>query len=185
MSISCLRFNQNIATACRNSQPGISTIYIANYADVTTITENADGTLITAITGTTASGETSGMFYTIAVNKESSGFVDNTDISVPDGRSIYIPTVTFKVSNMDSTTRTIFKQLSQATVSVIFKTIDGLYYYAGKSNGLDMITGTFNTGVARGDYKGLEVTLEGLESEPVIQIDTDSVTIADLLVPTS
>ena len=86
-----------------------------------------------------------------------------------------------RVSNMDTTTRTIFKELAQATVSVIFKTTDELYYYAGKVNGLDMSAGTFSTGIARGDFKGLEITLEGLEAQPVIQIDTDSVTIADLI----
>ena len=179
--MACLLFNQSIATACRNAQPGVSTIYIANYADVTTITENASGDKITGITGTTASGATSGFFYTVAVNKESSGFVDNSDISVPDGRALYIPTITMRVSNMDTTTRTIFKELAQATVSVIFKTTDELYYYAGKVNGLDMSAGTFSTGIARGDFKGLEITLEGLEAQPVIQIDTDSVTIADLI----
>lgn len=180
--MACKNFNQNIVKACRDSQPGVSTIYIANYSDLVSVTENSEGTLITAISGTTASGATSGFFYTIAVNKESSGFIDNTDISIPDGRSLFIPTLTFRVSNMSSTTRTIFKQLAQATVVVIFKTIDGKYYIAGKDNGLDMSSGTFATGTARGDFKGLEVTLEGLESEPIYQIDTDSVTIDNILV---
>jgi hypothetical protein len=174
--MACLLFNQSVTAACRDAQPGVSLIYIANYADITTVSENAGGTLVTGITGTTASGETSGYFYTVAVNKESSGFVDNSEISIPDGRSLYIPTLTMRVSNMDTTTRTIFKELSQATVMVIFKTIDGLYYLAGKDNGLDMSAGTFSTGVARGDFKGLELTLEGLESEPVIQIDPEEVT---------
>lgn len=174
--MACLLFNQSIAAACRDAQPGVSTVYIANYGDITTVTENSEGTLVSGITGSTASGATSGFFYTIAVNKESSGFVDNTDISIPDGRAIYIPTITMRVSNMDSTTRTIFKELSQATVTVIFKTVDGLYYIAGKVNGLDMSAGTFSSGVARGDFKGLELTLEGLESEPVIQIDPTLIT---------
>lgn len=178
----CLLFNQSIAAACRDAQPGISKIYIANYGDVETITTNAEGTMITDISGTTASGATSGFFYTISVNKESSGFVDNTDISIPDGRAIYIPTLTFRVSNMDTTTRSIFKQLSQATVVVIYKSVDGKYYLAGKTNGLDMSAGTFATGTARGDFKGLEVTLEGLESEPHVEIDTASVTIDSILV---
>ena len=174
--MACLLFNQNVTAACRNSQPGVSTIYIANYADVTTVTENAEGTLVTSISGVTASGASSGTFYTLSVNKESSGFVDNTDISIPDGRAVYIPTITMKVSNMDTTTRTIYKELSQATVMVVFKTLDGLYYIAGKTNGLGMSTGTFSSGIARGDFKGLELTLEGLESAPVIQLDPAWVT---------
>lgn len=174
--MACLLLDQNITAACRDAQPGVSIIYIANYTDVTTVTENASGNLISGITGATASGATSGTFYTMAVNKESSGFVDNTDISVPDGRAIYIPTITLKISNMDTTTRTIYKELSQATVTVVFKTVDGLYYMAGKNNGLDMSAGTFSSGVARGDFKGLELTLEGLESTPVIQIDPTFIT---------
>lgn len=179
--MSCLIFNQSIDSACRSAQPGVSEILIANYSDIVSVTENAEGTLVTDITGSVASGATSGFFYTIAVNKESSGFVDNSDISIPDGRSLYIPTMTFKISNMDTTTRQIFKQLSQATVVVIFKTIDGTYFIAGQSNGLDMSAGTFSSGVSRSDFKGLEVTLEGLESAPVIQLD-ETVVIADLIV---
>ena len=178
----CLLFNQEISSACRDAQPGISYIYIANYSDIVSVTESTDGTKVTAISGSTASGATSGFFYRLAVNKESSGFVDNTEISVPDGRAAYIPTLTVKVSNMDTTTRTVFKELSQATVVAMYKTTDGLYYLAGKDNGLDMSSGTFSTGVARGDFKGLEFTLEGIESEPTIEIDTSSVTIDDLLV---
>jgi len=178
----CLLFNQNISKACRDAQPGISQIYIANFDDLESVTMNAEDTKITDISGTTASGATSGYFYTVSVNKESSGFVDNSDISIPDGRSIYIPTLDFRVSNMDPTTRSIFKQLSQATVVAIFKTVDGRYYLAGRNNGLDMSAGTMATGTARGDFKGLEVTLEGLESEPVVEIDTESVIISDILV---
>lgn len=177
----CLRFNQSISEACRDAQPGVTSLYVANFADITTLHLNTDGSLITGITAATASGETTGTFYTIAVNKESSGFVDNAEISIPDGRSLYIPTLTFRVSNMSEATRTIFKQLSQSTVVVMFKTVDGLYYLAGGNNGLDMSAGTFGTGTARGDFKGLEVTLEGIESDPVIQISPDY-SIASLLV---
>ena len=152
----CLRIDQEILTACRNSRPGIAEIYIANLADVTTITLNAGSTLITDITGNTASGATSGMFYTFAQNRESAGLVDEAQINIPNGTAIYKPQLALKVSNMDVTTRTIFKELAQATVMAIFKDIDGIYYLVGKQNGLDMETGTFNSGVASGDFKGLD-----------------------------
>lgn len=168
--MSCLKFNKNIAVACRNATPGVAEVYIANYEDVTAVAYNAGLTQITSITGATASGATSGSFYTLVVNRESSGFVDNTDISVPDGRASFIPTMTLKISGMDSDTREIFKQLAQARVTAIFKTTSGEYFIAGVNNGLDMSAGTFATGVARGDFKGLEVTLEGVEAEPIISV---------------
>lgn len=178
--MSCLLFNKNIAEACRNSTPGISTIYIANYNDVDVIGYDAGETKIIAITGTTASGATSGFFYTLQVNRESSGFVDNTDISVPDGRASFIPTMTLRLPGMSSDIREIFKSLAQAKVIAMFKTNAGEYFMAGVRNGLDMSGGTFATGTSRTDFKGLEITLEGLESEPIIEVD--STIIADLLV---
>ena len=155
---------------------------MANFADVTGVTLNAGETKVASIGFTIASGATSGCFYTLAQNREAAGLIDEAQINIPNGTSIYVPQLTFKVSNMDITTRTIFKQLSQATVMAIFKDIDGNYYLVGRQNGLDMSTGKFNTGVASGDFKGLECTLSGLEPEPVIQIDTATQTIADLIV---
>lgn len=169
--MTCLRLDQSILAACRNSKPGISTLYLANYADVTAFTLNAAEDLVATISGTTASGETSGFFYSIALNKESSGIVDEATINIPNGTSIYSPTVTAKISSMDQTTRTIFKELSQADVIAIWKDIDGLYYVAGRYNGLSMSTGTFGTGTASGDFKGLEFSLTGIEPSPVIQVD--------------
>jgi len=167
----CLRIDQEILTSCRNARPGISEVYIANYADVTGVTLNAGSTLVTAVGFTIASGATSGCFYTIAQNRESAGLVDEAQINIPNGTAIYKPQLTFKVSNMDETTRTIFKELAQATVMAVFKDIDGTYYLVGRQNGLDMETGTFNSGVASGDFKGLECTLSGLEPEPIIAFD--------------
>lgn len=166
----CLKFNQTIANSCRNSQPGVVDFWIANASDVTGFTYNAAGTQIIGITGSTASGATSGYFYKVSVNKESSGFVDTSEISIPDGRASFTPSVTIKIPSMDATTRTIYKSLSQATVKVIFKTVDGLYYLAGVDNGLDMTTGTWGTGTTKTDFKGLEITLTGYEDEPAVEI---------------
>jgi hypothetical protein len=179
--MACLRIDQEVLSACRNSRPGIAEVYIANYNDVTGVTLNAGGTMVDSIGITIASGETAGCFYTFAQNRESAGLVDEAQINIPNGTAIYVPQLTIKVSNMDTTTRTIFKQLSQATVMAIFKDIDGLYYLVGRYNGLDMSTGTFNSGVASGDFKGLECTLSGLEPEPVIQINP-SLTISTIIV---
>ena len=167
----CLRIDQEILTACRNSRPGISEVYIANFADVTGVTLNAGETLVTDLGFTIASGETSGCFYTFAQNRESAGLVDEAQINIPNGTSIYKPQLTFKISNMDETTRTIFKELAQATVIAVFRDIDGTYYLLGRQNGLDMETGSFTSGIASGDFKGLEATLSGLEPEPCIAFD--------------
>lgn len=168
----CLRIDQEILAACRNARPGIAEIYIANFADVTGITLNATSDQVTGISGITATGETSGMFYTIAQNRETAGLVDEAQINIPNGSAVYKPQLTFKIPSMDTTTRTLFKELSQARVIAIFKDLDGTYYLVGRQNGLDMETGTFNSGTASTDFKGLEVMLSGLEPEPIIEVAT-------------
>lgn len=170
--MACLVFNQTIAQACRNAVPGVVDFYIANFSDITTIGYNAGLTQVIGITGTTATGATSGFFYPVSVNRQSSGFVDTSEISIPDGRASFTPTITIKIPSMDSTTREIYKSLSQATVVVIFKTTDSTYYLAGADNGLDMTAGTWSTGISNTDFKGLELTLTGFEAEPAIEVDS-------------
>ena len=167
----CLRFNQTITKSCR-STPGVKELWITNYEDVGTITES--GEKVTNIaTGLTYTGGTD-LWYNIKVNRETSSFTDELLVTVANGAYIYKPTVTFKLASLDTEIRTIFKELSQATLMVVVESVDGKQYLLGKSNGLDVVTAMAATGLANQDAKGLEVTLSGLEPYPYIEIDTAS-----------
>lgn len=168
--MTCLRFNQTIQKPCR-STPGVRKIYIANWEDVGTITESG-GYVTDIASGSTYTGGTA-FFYSVDVQKETSSFSDELLASVSNGAYIYKPTVTFKIS-LDVASRTVFKSLSQATVIAVVETNDGRQFLLGQTNGLDVATATANSGLANQDFRGIEVSISGLEPEPYIEIDTTS-----------
>jgi hypothetical protein len=87
-----------------------------------------------------------GVFYKFSLNRENASFADTAEINIPNG---------------------------VATVIAIAKSLDGTYYLVGKANGLDLATGSaLNSGTAATDFQGATITLEGLETEPMIEIDS-------------
>lgn len=170
--MSCLRFNQEVASACRNSQPGVSTVYIANFDSLTSFTTDTAGVILSGLTMT---GETSGQkaFYEIAQNKNVASFIDTATINIANGTAISRPKLTIKVTGLEANVLTIYKELLQATVIAVVKTIDGKYYALGFNNGMDAITATLGTEAAVDGFKGGNFELEGVESTPFYLLDTD------------
>ena len=189
----CLSLNQQILAKCRNASPGLSEIYLANYDSLYPtggtaghgFTLNATNSLVIGITGDTEAGYSSGFFYKFIINRENASFKDEAQINIPNGSRIYKPTLTFKITSLSEEVRTVFKELSEATVIAIVKDLEGKYFLIGKDNGLDLSTGSSaTTGTAATDFKGVEFTLVGIEDEPFIEIDTAAVSISSLLVTT-
>lgn len=174
--MSCLIFNQTINQSCR-STPGIKELYIANFSGVTITTD--DGTIPTGVTNVVAgvpTGYSSGFWFKVDLNRESSSWTDELTVAVADGSYVYKPSVIFKLAGLSGANRTVFYELSQARVMVIVTGTDGVQYLLGRNNGLDLDTGMAQSGQAATDPKGLEVTLSGLEPDPFIQIDGYTVT---------
>jgi len=168
--MACLRFNQEVASACRNSAPGVSTVYIANHDSILSFTTDAAGVVLS---GLTVSGETTGnkCFYEIAQNKNVASFIDTATINIQNGTAISKPKLTIKVQGLEKEKITIYKELLQATVVAIVKTIDGKYYGLGFSNGLDAVTATLGSEAAADGFKGLSLELEGTEATPFYLLD--------------
>ncbi len=159
--MTCSRFTQSMATACRDSKPGVSYIYLANYLDVTGFDVDAAGT---SITGITMSGSTK--FYPIKLNKEVGSFIDTASINIPNGTAISRPKLSFKVQGLNTTTIAMYKELLQADVIAVVKGIDGTLYGVGFSNGLSMTVGTLGSEATADGFAGLTIELDGIESAP-------------------
>ena len=99
--MSCLRFSQSAPTQCRNSQPGITTIYIANFSDKVSYTTNTSGDMISGMTWSGATG-TNKAFYSIAQNKQVASCIDTPGLNIANGTFIMKPQVIGKVQGMES-----------------------------------------------------------------------------------
>lgn len=169
--MACLRFNQTVASACRNSTPGVSTVYIANFDSILTTTLDATGVILS---GMTTSGETTGSkcFYTIAQNKNVAMFLDTATINIQNGTAISKPKLTIKLQGLDTSVIKIYKELLQATVVAVVKAVDGKFYALGFGNGLDAITATLGTEAASDGFAGATFELEGIEISPFYVLDS-------------
>ena len=164
----CLKIDTGVFGRCRDGKPGLTEIRMANIDDISTITLNAEENLITNIA--MSSGTT---FYKFSLNRENASFTDNANINIPNGTVVYRPSIMFKLTSLDVDVRDTFLNLSQATVVVLAKSLAGTWYMLGKNNGLDMTDGSsLQSGLAATDFAGAEITLEGLEPTPLIEIDS-------------
>lgn len=168
--MACTRYSTTIASACRDSQPGITKLFIANYNDILTYTLDTAGVILS---GMTASGVTTAekCFYEVALNKQVGAVVDTPTINLINGVSISKPKVSGFVQGMTSAVVAMYKSLLQADVVVVAKTIDAKYYIVGVVNGLSMSTGTYGTEATVDGKKGFTFELDGIEPYPMLELD--------------
>ena len=169
--MACTRYSTSITTACRNAQPGIAKIYLANYVDLLSYTVDTAGT---SITGFTMSGST--YFYPVALNKQVGSLVDTPTINVANGVAVSKPKVAFKVQGLSTDTIAMYKSLLQADVVAVVKTINGDYFGVGFANGLSMSTGTLGSEAAVDGFIGFTAELDGIESSPFYKLTADAIT---------
>ena len=158
----CARYDQSVTTACRNSQPGVSQLFIANFDELSSFTLDTAGV---TVTGITMSGTTK--FFSMAVNKQSASFISTPTIDIIKGIAVDIPKVSFRIQGLDATTLTIYKELMQADVVVVAKSVTGDYYLIGANNGLSMSAANVGTGAeVTSDMGAWGMELSGVEPTP-------------------
>jgi len=161
---------------------GVLTLYVACFTDVTGVTYNAADEYVTGITGTIASGYTSGFFFEFGVPFESTNFDVELIVSKQNNNYMFNPKINFKLASIDPDVVKLYESFAAAKVMVIVKTHQDRYFLLGMENGLIAETGNLTTGTAAGDFKGLTMLLSSFgESKSVREIDTASVTIANLV----
>lgn len=167
--MACNRYSTTIASACRDSQPGITKLYIANYDDILTYTLDTSGVILSGLTCTGSTAQK--CFYEVSLNKQVGAVVDTPTINLINGVSISKPKVSGFVQGMTAEVIAMYKSLLQADVVVVAKTIDAKYYIVGVVNGLSMSTGTYGTEATVDGKKGFTFELDGIEPFPMIELD--------------
>jgi len=166
--MACKKYSQSVTSACRDAQPGVSKIFIANYNDLVSYQLDVAGT---SITGITMTGSTN--FYGVALNKQVASLIDTPTINLQNGVAVSKPKVSFKIQGLSATAIQIYSELLQADVVVVVKTINGDLFGVGFANGLAMSAGTLGTESAVDGFVGASFELDGIESSPFYKIGTN------------
>jgi hypothetical protein len=148
---------------CRDSVGGIKTIYVQGWNATGTVNTNGSGT----VTGFT--GFSSG-FYEYDLTKATSSLTETLNASIENGSIYYTPEVTFTINKLQVAVRNELRLLARNRLLVIVQDNNNRYWLLGSANGLEATAGTAGTGTAFGDRSGYEMTLTGMEPDPMLLI---------------
>jgi hypothetical protein len=151
------------ALGCRDSVGGIKTIYVQGWNATGTVNTNGSGT----VTGFT--GFSSG-FYEYDLTKATSSMTETLNASIENGSLYYTPEVTFTINKLQVAVRNELRLLARNRLLVIVQDNNNRYWVLGAANGLEATAGTAGSGTAFGDRSGYEMTLTGMEPDPMLLI---------------
>ena len=153
------------ALGCRDSVGGIKTIYVKPWLATGSLNTNGSGT-VTGFTGYSASG-----WFEYDLTKATSQMTETLNASVENGTIFYTPEVTFTINKLQVAVRNELRLLARNRLLVIVKDNNLRYWILGGENGLEATAGTAATGTAFGDRSGYEMTLSGMEPDPMYLMD--------------
>ena len=164
---------------CRDNIGGITNLYILS-GSVDSVTDASEG-LIQTISG-------SGTFYKFELFRQTSDFTETITSTPENGTVFYQQDVNCVFFKLQSATRNQVKVLAQnPNLKVIVETnngtVDGVgrYWYLGEDRGLQLLSGTGQTGTAFGDLSGYTLTFTGQEPNPSSEISGSAGTLASAL----
>lgn len=153
---------------CRDNSGGIKNLYILS-GSITSINDASEG-LINGITG-------SGEFFQFELFRQTSDFTEAISSTPENGTVFYEQTVNATFFKLQSATRNQVRVLAKnPDLKVIVETnngsVDGVgrYWLLGEENGVQLLSGTGQTGTAFGDLNGYTLTFTGQEPEPASEI---------------
>jgi hypothetical protein len=160
-----------ILLGCRDNTGGLATLWITDYTNVTSLTQNS-GDTITAISGT-------GTFYEFQLIRTSSQLTETVNASLENGTVFYQGEIVTYFNKLGQDKRNILKTLAQSQrLAIVAEDNNGQYFYLGQTYGCFISAGTSVTGKALGDANGYNMTFQYLEPNPMNQLSGSLASIA-------
>lgn len=160
--MSC-NLTSGIALGCRDNVGGLKTLWITDFCNIDSITQNS-GDTITQISGT-------GTFYCFDLIRTSSQLTETVNASLEAGTVFYQGEVVTYFAKLEQAKRNILKTLAQSQrLAIVAEDNNGDYFYLGQTYGCFISAGTSVTGKALGDANGYNITFQYLEPNPMNQL---------------
>ena len=161
---------------CRDNSGGIKNIYILS-GSIAGITEASEG-LISDISG-------SGTFYKFELTKNTGDITETPTPSLENGTVFYDQSLNVSFHKLQSSIRNQVKVLAQnPNLKIIVETNNGVespytgrYFLVGRYRGATLSAGSATSGTAFGDANQYALTFQGLEPEPMDEIQTSDGTV--------
>lgn len=150
--MACTQTLAGIIRDCLPNMGGIRAVYLANYADVSSLTE-ASGVI------TTVSMSGSAVFKKYEFARNTSSLTSNYAVNAENGTTYVESDLLMVFNRMDTAKRLEIVALAQGELVAIVEDNNGNKWYLGHDEPLTINAGDGQTGTARADRNGYSVTL--------------------------
>ena len=165
---------------CRDNSGGIKNIFIL-YGSIDAITEVSDG-LISDISG-------SGTFFKYELTKNTGDLTEAPTPSLENGTVYYEQTVNAAFHKLQASIRNQVKVLAQnPDLKIVVETNNGeetpytgKFFLVGRYRGATLSAGSATSGTAFGDANQYALTFQGLEPQPMDEIQSTDGTLDSAL----
>ena len=166
--MACSAITSGVINGCSTNQGGLEAIFIANGA-VESFTES-NGTISAITVG--GSALTPSDFFKFETPRQTSSISEAVTGDVSQGTVTYAQTAIIVLNQMQASTRDQLQLIFEATnMVVVAKDNNGRFFSIGISRGAYGSTSTNTSGVAYQDRNGYEITIEGIEPQPMFEVD--------------
>ena len=165
--MSCSAITGGILDLCNDGFSGIDKVFIAN-GPVESFAETAG--VVTAITvGGAALTPTD--FFTFEVPRQTSSITETVTATQENGTLTFQQDCSMVFNHLSAEKRNQLLLIGQATTMVVVvKDNSAQYWSIGIENGAYLTAGTVTSGVAYSDRGGMEITVSGLERNPMFEV---------------
>lgn len=165
---------QGYVLDCREGIGGLKEVYIIEHANVTAITESSG--VVTAITKATGT-----RFWKYSLVRETSNATENITGNEQNGTIFYDQTVNIILNKRQASVRNEVMLLAKNFLTIVGVENNGRAFLYGRDQGLQLLTGSAETGTAWGDRNGYTLPFNGKEEE--LAPEVDAATVATLETP--
>lgn len=148
--------NSGYVKGCKSSMGGLRTIWIAMLNDIASITETA-GEISDIVM---KSGK---VFFGFELAKDSSYFNTDPAGSITNGTLVFNESLTLVLNEMKTSTSILIQALAKNSIVVIAEDRNRRAVLLGRTEGIDLESGTIGSGTSSGDRNGYELNFTGNE----------------------
>lgn len=152
---------------CADSQGGIETVFIANGRISGFTSANGEVTAI-SVAGTPL---VPADFFKFEVPKQTSTLTESVEASTENGTVSYTQTLSLIFNKMEATKRNQILLMAQNEhLIIVAKDNNGKYWSVGLERGATLTAAELTSGTAYADRNGGELTLTGIEANPMFEV---------------
>jgi hypothetical protein len=179
MACNAQLLNGGISLGCENNSGGVRKIYITDYVNVTGLTEQAGGVLVSSgevISNIAMAAGT--FFYDFEFLKNTSSYQETATISLENGTSFFTQTITLVIPRREQAKRNKIALLAagQKKLVVIVQDSNQLYWYFGEEEGCILTAIDGGSGVAKTDANSYTLTFTAEEPAQAKEVLSSAIT---------